>query len=175
MRISTNFSKKEIEYVDEFPADDAAKRLKYKYNCPICLRFFNTILVSTCCQNYLCRLCIGEFAKKAKKDPTYLIKCPQCQKDDFRLNDVNLHATVKHYTDTPCKFNKKQNSAMKLTPMESNELFLPDIDKPTKASPFTNKELEIISPPVRRVRTANSVFDKENQTPNRQLKAMTEY
>jgi len=94
---------------------------------------------------------------------------------DFRLNDVNLHATVKHYTDTPCKFNKKENSGMKLTPMESNELFLPEIDKPTKASPFSHKELEVISPPIRRVRTQNSAFDKENQSPNRQFRAATDY
>lgn len=59
--------------------------------------------------------------------------------------------------------------------MESNELFLPEIDKPTKASPFSQKDLEVISPPIRRVRTQNSQNDRESMTQINKFKPGTEY
>ena len=42
-------------------------------------------------------------AKKAKKDPYYKIRCAYCAEDDFKLNDVDYAATIRHYTDTPAK------------------------------------------------------------------------
>lgn len=80
----------------------------YKYCCPICLRYFNTILVSSCCMNYMCRLCIGEMAKKAKKDSNFIIRCPHCLENEFKLTDVKKEDKVKFYTDTPFKYNKNQ-------------------------------------------------------------------
>jgi hypothetical protein len=69
VRITTKYSKKEIECRNEYPAgwDEQAcdDRKVFKYYCPICLRYFNHILVSTCCNNYICRHCIGLYAKKA--------------------------------------------------------------------------------------------------------------
>lgn len=100
MRVKTTISKKDIKFVENLTEDNAAE---YKYCCPICLCYFNSILVSTCCQNYICRLCIGEMAKKAKKDPYYKIRCAYCAEDDFKLNDVDYAATIRHYTDTPAK------------------------------------------------------------------------
>lgn len=70
------------------------------------MRYFNTILVSSCCKNYICRLCIGEMAKKAKKDVNFIIKCPHCFECEFKLDDVNLEDKVKFYTDTPFKYIK---------------------------------------------------------------------
>lgn len=64
-------------------------RDKFKYYCPICLRYFNHMLISSCCENYICRLCIGWQAKKAKKDENYRILCSHCYEDEFRLNDVD--------------------------------------------------------------------------------------
>ena len=46
------------------------------------------MLVSSCCKNYICRYCIGEMAKKAKKDKKFIIKCSHCCEEDFRLEDV---------------------------------------------------------------------------------------
>jgi hypothetical protein len=53
VRISTIYQKNDIAYVDEYPAgeseEDRVKRDIYKYYCPICLRYFNHILMSNCC------------------------------------------------------------------------------------------------------------------------------
>lgn len=98
-------SKKEVKFVVEYPQDKEQQRI-FKYCCPICLRYFNTMLVSNCCENYVCRLCIGEMAKRAKKVKTFVIKCSHCLESDFRLTDVNPEDTVKFYTDTPFKFGK---------------------------------------------------------------------
>lgn len=53
VRISTIYQKNDIDYVDEYPSghndEERRKRDIYKYYCPICLRYFNHILVSNCC------------------------------------------------------------------------------------------------------------------------------
>jgi hypothetical protein len=51
-------------------------------------------------------MCIGEMAKKAKKDSGYIIRCSYCIIDDFRLEDVKEEAEIKHYTDSPFKLVK---------------------------------------------------------------------
>jgi hypothetical protein len=93
VRINTNYQKSEIEFIDCYPTDDTDEaqkmRDKYKYYCPICLRYFNHMLISSCCDNYICRLCIGWQAKKAKKEENYRILCSHCYENEFRLNDVD--------------------------------------------------------------------------------------
>lgn len=117
MRIKTNISKSDVKYIDDFPSNEADRKV-YKYCCPICLRYFNTVLVSSCCKNYICRLCIGDMAKRAKKDTAFVIRCSYCQVDDYRLEDVKEEDTIKHYTDSPFKMTKtpgvKQHSTFKI-------------------------------------------------------------
>jgi predicted ATP-dependent protease len=108
VRINTSYLKDQIEFVEEYPLEETEEdrnlRKIYKYYCPICLRYFNHILISDCCNNYICRLCIGWQAKKAKKDENYCIKCSHCYKENFRLVDVDLNdKEIKYYTDTPFK------------------------------------------------------------------------
>lgn len=79
------------------------------------MRYFNHILVSDCCRNYICRLCIGWQAKRAKRDPNYRINCSHCYKDEFRLCDVDEEADdfeLRHYTDTPLKFLQEMEKRM---------------------------------------------------------------
>jgi len=71
VRIKTNIYKKDVKIRDIYPANDPKERKIFKYYCPICLRYFNTILVSTCCDNYICRFCIGDMARKAKHDTKF--------------------------------------------------------------------------------------------------------
>jgi hypothetical protein len=77
VRINTNFAKSEIDCIDIFPTgnNEADRKIRkdYKFYCPICLRYFNHILISDCCNNYICRFCIGWQAKKAKKEENYKI------------------------------------------------------------------------------------------------------
>ena len=108
--------------MSEYPKEKDL-RATFKYCCPICLRYFNTILVSNCCQNYVCRMCIGDMAKRAKRNKGFVIRCSHCFESDFRLADVNPSDEVKYYTDTPFKqsrhtpgSNYKLLSHEKLTP-----------------------------------------------------------
>jgi len=39
---------------------DKEGKLKYKYYCPICLRYFNIMLLSQCCSNYICHVCVND-------------------------------------------------------------------------------------------------------------------
>lgn len=100
MRIKTQIAKMDVRCVVDYPEE---KDSVYRYCCPICLRYFNAILVSSCCQNYICRLCIGEMAKRAKKHKQFVIKCAHCLESDFKLTDVNPDEQLKYYTDTPFK------------------------------------------------------------------------
>jgi hypothetical protein len=77
VRIKTNISKKEVLVRDDYPTDPQEREM-FKYCCPICLRYFNKMLVSSCCKNYICRHCIGDMAKRAKKDQNFIIKCSHC-------------------------------------------------------------------------------------------------
>jgi hypothetical protein len=99
-------SKKDVLTKDDYPTDLREREI-FKYCCPICLRYFNKILISSCCKNYICRFCIGDMAKKSKKDKNFTIKCSHCLKEDFKLIDVKDCDKLKYYTDTPFK-NQKQ-------------------------------------------------------------------
>ena len=103
VRIRTKVSKQSIMTRDYFPANDPVERKIFKYYCPICLRYFNTLLLSSCCDNYICRFCIGDMAKKAKTNPNFLIMCSHCTETNYRLTDVDPKAPLKIYTDTPQK------------------------------------------------------------------------
>jgi hypothetical protein len=63
VRINTKYTKREILCINDYPEgwsyDAIEKRKEFKYYCPICLRYFNHILISNCCNNYICRFCIG--------------------------------------------------------------------------------------------------------------------
>ena len=48
VRIKTKINKKDVEHVDFYPTEKELQD-KFQYYCPICLRYFNTILVSSCC------------------------------------------------------------------------------------------------------------------------------
>ena len=101
MRVKTTIPKEQIACIPQFNGDAFDV---FKYYCPVCLRYFNHMLVSSCCNNYICRLCIGQMARRAKTTPQYIIRCCHCMTDDFRLVDVDLSQPAKDYTDTPAKY-----------------------------------------------------------------------
>ena len=110
---------------DFYPAEDKVERKIYKYYCPICLRYFNTILVANCCDNYICRFCIGAMAKKAKTDSNYRITCSHCTSSEYKLFDVDPLAPLRVYTDTPFKL---QSSVAK-SPQKDASVSKPQIDQ----------------------------------------------
>jgi hypothetical protein len=69
---------------------------KYRYYCPLCMEFFQDILASKCCMNYLCLQCCGDFLKTKKLDISSandilrsldkikLLSCPHCNSMGFQ-------------------------------------------------------------------------------------------
>jgi len=104
MRVRTSYKKDNLKFIDNLSELDVNE---FKYCCPVCLRYFNHILVSSCCSNYICRLCIGDMAKKAKNQTNYVIRCVHCMTDDFKLEDVDPCLSPREYTDTPAKHRRK--------------------------------------------------------------------
>eukprot|EP01017_Pseudomicrothorax_dubius_P003878 TRINITY_DN10661_c0_g3_i4.p1 TRINITY_DN10661_c0_g3~~TRINITY_DN10661_c0_g3_i4.p1 ORF type:complete len:295 (+),score=32.23 TRINITY_DN10661_c0_g3_i4:177-1061(+) len=83
----------------------------FKYNCPICFRFFKVILQSKCCQNYMCHFCIEDLNAQLKKNPKQSNTCPFCATECPQYSDVDFKATIKSYTDSPKKDFKIQEIA----------------------------------------------------------------
>ena len=103
MRINTVIPKAKIEHSTDFDFE------KFKYCCPVCLLYFNHILISNCCSNYICRFCIGQMTKKAKEHPHYKMRCAHCMKEDIRLSDATESCDLREYTDTPQNLRKKRS------------------------------------------------------------------
>ena len=40
-----------------------AQRRLYPYDCPICLRYYQTMHKTTCCHNYTCHFCLDLMVK----------------------------------------------------------------------------------------------------------------
>lgn len=77
----------------------------------------------------MCRLCIGDMAKKAKKETTFVIKCPHCLEDDFKLHDVDPSDKIKYYTDTPFKLTKGyEGSGTRQKTRETNDSSIKKVD-----------------------------------------------
>jgi hypothetical protein len=75
-----NFIIKSKISIDQIEFDIKMKRdqkVDIKYNCPICMRYFNYILQTSCCNNYLCRFCSDEYLDSMIKYQNK-IKCPVC-------------------------------------------------------------------------------------------------
>jgi hypothetical protein len=65
--VRTKVGKLDLKCVDFLNDSHSEEEEQYRYCCPVCLRYFNHILQAECCQNYICRLCIGEMLVKAKR------------------------------------------------------------------------------------------------------------
>jgi len=60
VQVESKFKLEEVECVDFVSPGNVADIKKYKYYCPICLRYFNNMLMSLCCSNYTCLFCIND-------------------------------------------------------------------------------------------------------------------
>ena len=90
-KIESAFPISTIVHSDKAKVD--AKELKY--NCPICMDYFSTILTLSCCGNYLCRLCAENYISTTIKYMTK-IRCPLCNADEnIILSDVDPKKKVK--------------------------------------------------------------------------------
>lgn len=80
-------TKYNIDCIDCNVSPDKLKEILY--NCPICFKFYNHILVTKCCRNYICLRCINDYIETSKKYSSTL-KCPLCNySGKLRLDDVD--------------------------------------------------------------------------------------
>ena len=86
--------------VCDYLPQDRELRYHYKYYCPICLRYFNCMLLSQCCFNYLCHYCADEIVERERNIEAYVASCPYKCEGKFVLKDVNPNAQIKRYSDS---------------------------------------------------------------------------
>ena len=86
--IETTFRLEDIMVVDFLP-QDRELRYQFKYYCPICLRYFNCMLMSQCCSNYLCHYCADEIVERERNVEVFSANCPYKCEGRFILKDVN--------------------------------------------------------------------------------------
>ena len=99
--------------VDFLPIDRELRR-QFKYYCPICLRYFNFMLVSSCCNNYLCHYCADEMAERERNVDSFQGVCPLKCEGKFILRDVDPKDQPKKYSDSQC-MSSYSNNLGKLT------------------------------------------------------------
>lgn len=95
--ITTAYEEKDIIRLEMTPRGTIKKSVHF--NCPVCFSYYNVILSSQCCKNYLCHLCAKDLLERDEKGGKG-IACPSCQHEPLLLADVDLEASVKVYTDT---------------------------------------------------------------------------
>ena len=92
--VTTRFDMQDIACLDRTP--DSTSRQVVRYTCPVCLRFLSTILVSSCCHNYLCHFCLDAMDQTSQQ-----LRCPMCTAEPLVLTDVEVNAPIKKYSDSP--------------------------------------------------------------------------
>lgn len=65
--ITSVVAAEQLQFASSIPKEDREGRHNLKYYCPICLRYFNSILESKCCKNYICRFCANDLVEQEAK------------------------------------------------------------------------------------------------------------
>ena len=58
------------------------------------------MLVSQCCQNYLCHYCADEMGERERNVESFVASCPLACEGRLLLKDVDQKDKVKKYTDS---------------------------------------------------------------------------
>ncbi|CAI2374794.1 unnamed protein product [Moneuplotes crassus] len=122
-----SINKEDIQYMD-FTPESEEDQITYKYNCPVCLRYFDKILAGKCCGNYLCHLCIDDFIKMADRNKHYKMKCPMCNHEELDLQDADPEDEVKRYGNTFINTNQLKETLKEVGDNEDKN-FLNKVDQ----------------------------------------------
>ena len=95
--ITTVYEERDLIKLEMTPRGTIKKTVHFC--CPVCLNYYNAILASTCCKNYLCHQCAKDLLDRDLQGAKG-VACPSCQQEPLVLNDVDPGASVKLYTDT---------------------------------------------------------------------------
>ncbi|KAL0477449.1 SLC9A3, partial [Acrasis kona] len=81
----------------DFTPQKPDQKDRYKYLCPVCMFYFETINVTMCCQNYYCAFCTVDALETNdnKLDPV----CPFCSASPLAIRSVTKEDEVKLYLD----------------------------------------------------------------------------
>lgn len=93
--VNTKYRAEDIQINEFTPANTQVN--VFRYDCPICFRFFSTILTLQCCKNYICHNCIADLSNNNQ----FEVACPHCKASPIYANDVDLASSVKRYSDSP--------------------------------------------------------------------------
>lgn len=93
-KLLTNVDKDKIRFSEERP--EIPKRKQFPYYCPLCFRYFNSMLICFRCKNYICRFCADDIGDRSLE----AVRCPFCDCSPFVLLDVNEKDPIKKYSDT---------------------------------------------------------------------------
>ena len=90
--LKTKYSLQDVKKFDQTPPP--SKKNFYRYNCPICLCYYSKILVTRCCEHYICHYCVADLQNTSD------LGCPVCRACPFKVVDVNPQASVKAFSDS---------------------------------------------------------------------------
>ena len=123
IKINTNYEVSDILVLDETPQTFKEQAL-YRYNCPVCLRYFSIILVGKWWGNYLCHFWADDFVQMDMKKPEFGVKWPLWGKPELDLEDVDPEKEVRNYGDSfvTAKDPNKQTTAIEESKMVQNEI-----------------------------------------------------
>ncbi|CAG9312271.1 unnamed protein product [Blepharisma stoltei] len=96
IKVESKLTPDQVKASDFTPA--STQKGIFPYNCPICFKYLSNILVTQCCKNYICHLCISELQNK---HVNFEIACPHCKAQPLIVEDVDLSVSVKRYFDSP--------------------------------------------------------------------------
>ncbi|OMJ78262.1 hypothetical protein SteCoe_21937 [Stentor coeruleus] len=102
--VDTKFKTDDVKFCENTPANTQLG--VFSYNCPICLRYFSTILSLKCCKQYICHYCLDDLGKDVK----FEVACPHCKAQPIVANDVDFNSTIKRYSDSPYGTLKQSNN-----------------------------------------------------------------
>ena len=94
--VRSKLTLEDVQFSDVTP--HSTTRQDFKYNCPICMKYLTSILITNCCGNYLCHFCLAEYQTK---EVHFQICCPMCKAEPLILEDVDPSSAVKRYSDSP--------------------------------------------------------------------------
>jgi hypothetical protein len=99
----------EVAAIEYTPACTVEKS-KFPYGCPLCFRHLESVLVTSCCKQYVCHECALAWwrtkpeGREATKVPTQLIRCscPNCGGErGFVFAAVDPRARIRSFLDSP--------------------------------------------------------------------------
>lgn len=86
----------------------------FRYYCPLCMQYFQLILRTTCCKNYICLSCTRDWLQSKHIESLIPIDnfgdhhalddihCPHCTSKGFHPVRVSHREAVRDYSQTPC-------------------------------------------------------------------------